>query len=424
MRVALVVDDFPSTSQTFIVDKVTGLLDRGVDVHVVCRRIDPAAWGRYPELSDRPGLPQRVHSWPGRNKQGAAVVATDLVRIARDPRLLARYLTSRGSTLQGFGFETRILAVRPDVVHFEFGWLAKAHVHLAETLPVPFTCSFRGADLNYLGLADDAYYDRVWARLAAIHCLGDDLWARAQLRGCPSDMPRALIPPAVNADVYRPPAERLRPCSDPFRVLTVARLHWKKGLEHGLEAVRRLRGGGMDVRYRIVGSGPHLPAVQACIADLGLGRSVELLGSRSRLEVREELATADVLLHPAISEGFGNAVLEAQAMQLPVVTTDADGLPANVDHGVTGYIVPRRDPGALAHALTTIATDSDLARRLGEAGRRRAIALFSPADQVDAFVALYRAVIDRAARSADSPISAGTAPPAGRSPAQANTTSD
>ena len=64
--------------------------------------------------------------------------------------------------------------------------------------------------------------------------------------------------------------------------------------------------------------------------------------------MRDLLAWADVLVHPSLTEAFGVAVAEAQAMGLPVVCSDAGGLPENVDHGVTGFVVPRRDAAALA----------------------------------------------------------------------------
>ena len=101
---------------------------------------------------------------------------------------------------------------------------------------------------------------------------------------------------------------------------------------------------------------------------------------------------ADVLLHPAVSEGFGNAVLEAQAMALPVVCSDADGLAENVADGLTGFVTPRRDPVALAEALARLAADAALRRRMGTAGRERAQACFRPAAQIAAFDRFYRAL--------------------------------
>jgi colanic acid/amylovoran biosynthesis glycosyltransferase len=172
-------------------------------------------------------------------------------------------------------------------------------------------------------------------------------------------------------------------------ILTVARLHWKKGHEHALVALRKLVDAGIDVEYRLLGGGPHEQAVRAYVHDLGLARHVRLLGDRPPAGVLDELRRADVLLHPAVSEGFGNAVLEAQAVEVPVVCTDADGLRENVLDGVSGLVVPRRDPDALAAAVTRLAGDPALRRQMGQAGRRHVGERFGPRAQIQAFVELY-----------------------------------
>lgn len=88
------------------------------------------------------------------------------------------------------------------------------------------------------------------------------------------------------------------------------------------------------------------------------------------------------------------AVVEAQAMQLPVVASDAGGLPENVEDGRTGFIVPRRDPVALADKLAVLATDADLRRRMGAAGRTRVENCFSLPRQIAAFDRFYREMAD------------------------------
>ncbi|NDJ35770.1 MAG: glycosyltransferase, partial [Chloroflexi bacterium] len=101
----------------------------------------------------------------------------------------------------------------------------------------------------------------------------------------------------------------------------------------------------------------------------------------------------DVLLHLAWSEGFGNAPLEAQAMGVPVVASDAGGLPENIADGVTGFIVPRRDPAAAAEKLALLARSPDLRARMGQAGRARVRAAFTLDRQIAAWVRLYGAVV-------------------------------
>ena len=87
-------------------------------------------------------------------------------------------------------------------------------------------------------------------------------------------------------------------------------------------------------------------------------------------------------------------------MSVPVVCSDADGLSENVSDGETGFVVPRRDPTAQADKLAILASDADLRRRFGSAGRERALSHFQIADQIRAFENLYSVVIaDRASGS-------------------------
>jgi len=80
-------------------------------------------------------------------------------------------------------------------------------------------------------------------------------------------------------------------------------------------------------------------------------------------------------------------------MALPIVCTDSQGLQENVANGETGFVVPRRDPVALADKLELLARDADLRRRMGEAGRRRALAEYQLNDKAKAFSRLYSTVL-------------------------------
>lgn len=401
-RVALVVPAFPRVSETFVVSKFLGLLEKGWDVHVVCERSDDE-WALFPDLARRPGVRGRVHvGWPHRPRWKAALLSPlALLRcVLLAPASTASYLV-RGWRRFGAGvfrrlyFDAGLIRLRCDLVHFEFGALAAERMDLADLLGCPIVVSFRGYDLNFVGLDQPGFYAEVWRRAAALHLLGEDLWRRAVRRGCPPDKPHALIPPAIDAAFFQPSGDRPVPgAGAPFRILSVGRLEWKKGYEHALAAVRRLLDQGVACEYRIVGDGDFLGAVAFARHQFGLYDQVVFLGSASRADVREEMQRADVLLHAAVSEGFCNAVLEAQAMKLPVVCTDADGLAENVENGVTGFVVARRDPEALAQALFDLAGDPDRRRRMGEAGRARVVARFRPEDQIVAFDRLYRGVLD------------------------------
>ena len=121
---------------------------------------------------------------------------------------------------------------------------------------------------------------------------------------------------------------------------------------------------------------------------------MQFLGGLSHLEVKRQMLWADAFLHAAVTEGFCNAVLEAQAMMLPVVCTDAGGLIENVLNGETGFVVPRRNPQALAEKLALLARDWELRQQMGQAGRQRVLTYFRLPDQVQAFEQFYKQVLN------------------------------
>jgi colanic acid/amylovoran biosynthesis glycosyltransferase len=372
MRVALVVHRFPEASEGFLVDHALGLLAERIDVHVVADRVDRASLPA--------ALVGRTHATPTTPGQLATAAARHPLVAARHggrgPRALARDLP--------------LLALRPDVVHTEFLTSARDRTHLPELLGCRLTSSIRGYDVAYAGLADPDHYAATWPALRAVHVLGHDLWARARERGAPDDLPHTYIPPAVDAEAI--------PTASPggegaLRLLAVGRLHWKKGHHHVLAAVALVRRRGVDARLRIVGAGAQLEEVAFARHQLGLDGVVELVGGLDRDAARAELADAHVFVHGAVSEGFGNAVLEAQAAALPVVCTDAEGLAENVVDGETGFVVPRRNPAAMADALVRLAADPELRVRMGRAGRARVATQFTPTAQRTAFADFFRSVV-------------------------------
>ncbi len=405
IRIVFVVPAFPKLSETFIVSKFLGLLKRGWDVHIVCGQSAEEEWHRFSEL-DTKAIHRRVHvTLPTHPRWMVPLLFP--VTLARalmaNPKGTLRYLRQGWrrwgiGVLRHFYLDAEIVRLRPQILHFEFGALAVGRMHLKDLLGCKVVVSFRGYDLNYVGLEEPLYYHEVWDKADALHLLGEDLWRRAQRRGCPQDKPHALIPPAIDTGFWNPGRRRRHvdktgSAERPLRILSVGRLEWKKGYEYALQAVALLMAQGLQCEYHIVGDGSFLEPVAFARHQLGLEKEVKLLGALPREEVYEQMLWADVFLHAAVSEGFCNAVMEAQAMMLPVVSSDADGLPENVADGVTGFVVPRRNPRALAERLALLAADPDLRQRMGEAGRRRVLTHFRLEDQIEAFDRLYHMVL-------------------------------
>lgn len=405
MRLVLIVPRFPRVSETFIVNKFVGLVDAGWDVHVVCQKAVLDEWHNFPSLAGRPELKERVHEqW--RHEPHWAVLflwlPMFLITFARAPRLVLRYWLSMRSrfgwaTPKKFYMDATLIALRPDILHFEFGALAVGRTYLKQALDCCLSVSFRGYDISYAGLECPGHYDGLWQEIDALHVLGKDLWQRALRRGCPATTPHMLIPPAIDVEYFRRerPTHRLMAISPdrPLRILSVGRLEWVKGYEYALAAVRLLVEWGVPFEYRIIGDGAYLEPLTFTRYEMGLTDQVEFLGARPHSDVIQQMEWADIFLHASVSEGFCNAVLEAQAMQLPVVASDADGLPENVDDGRTGFIVPRRDPTAMAEKLALLAADNVLRQTMGAAGRERVKNCFTLPQQIAEFDRFFREVV-------------------------------
>jgi colanic acid/amylovoran biosynthesis glycosyltransferase len=223
--------------------------------------------------------------------------------------------------------------------------------------------------------------------------MSQDLWRQAQRRGCPPDKRHYCLLPGLDAADFdassREHTQIAGSPSRPLRLLSIGRLVWKKGYEFGLQAVRSLRDQGIECEYRIIGTGEYEHAIRTTAYQLGLQEVVHFLGGVPQYRVKQELLWADILLHPAVSEGFCLAALEAQAMQVPVVCSDADGLSENVADGVTGFVVPRRNPKALVQKALLLARDPALRQTMGLAGCQRVLNHFRLDTNLDAYERIY-----------------------------------
>jgi N-acetyl-alpha-D-glucosaminyl L-malate synthase BshA len=145
----------------------------------------------------------------------------------------------------------------------------------------------------------------------------------------------------------------------------------------------------VPARLLMVGDGPDRGKVEQYCREHHICGSITFIGSLPLVE--EVLVGADLFLLPSESESFGLAALEALSCEVPVICANAGGLPEVVDDGVTGFLRPVADVEGMAAAALRLLGDEELRRRMGEEGRRQAIARFSQ----DAVVARYRALYEK-----------------------------
>lgn len=176
------------------------------------------------------------------------------------------------------------------------------------------------------------------------------------------------------------PAPR-EPDDRPLRLVLVGRLSPRKGTDVAVRAVEQLVRAGHDVTLDLVGSAFtgyewFVDDLRRQIADAGLADRVRFAGFTA--DVWRAYAAADIALVPSRVEPFGNTAVEAQLAGVPVIVTDAQGLPETVDHGTLGTIVPREDAGAIADAVLALSEDWRSTIQVAAQAQRAAAELFAP----------------------------------------------
>jgi colanic acid/amylovoran biosynthesis glycosyltransferase len=141
--------------------------------------------------------------------------------------------------------------------------------------------------------------------------------------------------------------------SKPLRILSVGRSHFAKGYKYALCSMFALKQMGVHFHYTIIGIADN-EALLFQRTQLGLENEVSFIDKKPFKEVKEVIQKADVLLLSSVEEGIANVVLEAMALGALVVSTDCGGMAEVVIPNHTGFLVPIRDPEAIAQALKTV----------------------------------------------------------------------
>ncbi len=417
-RVGYLTKRFPRLSETFILDEVLGLQAAGLPLRLYSIR-DPhervvqpdtaLVQGPVTYLRPEPTLRSRA-AWLAQTLAGhARQAAAHPVRYSRT-LLDALGQRDRRAALSHFVDAARLATLLDDAG----AW----HLHAAFAHG-PAAIAYRvhqmtGRPFSFAGHAKDIYVSdpRQLARRAAeaefvLVCSES---ARAALEASigPSTAQVHLVHHGVDTARFRPAEEAQEtvarsvsvpapapgavtpgshppaaaPAPGPLRVLAAGRLVEKKGYPVLLDAIALVAASGRQVRCRIIGEGPLRAALTAQAAERDVADLVTFEGAKDHAQVADAYRAADVFVQCSVvladgdRDGVPNVVLEAMASGLPVVASDVAGIPEAVVDGATGFLVPPSDPAAVAERIGRLADDRALARRLGDAGRARAVARF------------------------------------------------
>ena len=369
IRIGMVIDTFPSLSETFILNHIAGLMDAGHKVTIFARR-PPRAFPKIHPHVERYRLMDHVRYLPCQAWSSRQVLQVP----ARLVKSIGKPGTARVLNVARYGWGVlRFRALhalesfqreRFDLLHCHYASIGWAFAPYRDIFGVPMVTSFHGDHYGSFGK------DGGWL-LAGLFRHADAFVANSEFTkgelvhlGCASEKVRVI--PAMVTDEstqFKVPDLRRRP----LRIITVARMHESKGIEVALQAIRILRDRGYDIRYQVIGDGPHRARFETLAAELALTSLVHFAGWMTQSEVYTHYRDADLFVLPSLqspdgaNEAQGLVIQEAQLHGLPVIASNIGGVPESLNYDQAGYSFPAGDPSALAERITSVMADPDAA---------------------------------------------------------------
>jgi glycosyltransferase involved in cell wall biosynthesis len=387
MRIAYVIPAWPPLpSQPFVVNEMTEVVEAGHELTVLglYRRADDGLrHGTFARLRPAHVLPAALVD--------PASLALALAACVRWPlRVIATLAGLHVAAGTNVWAHLKLLAVTPKALaaawRFRALGVAHVHAHFANQTAdcAAIAARVAGAPYSFTAHAYDIYQTTprqrndtlAWKLRHAARAFAVSEFGTMLLRG--------LLPPAdaerVQTAYVGIPTElfRLAPPgapAPPLRLLAVARLCEKKGLDTLVDACGLLRDRGVAFALVVFGDGPLRESLAARAQALGLGGRVRFGGAVPQEEIARQLGDCHAFVLPCRRDrngdmdGIPTVFMEAMATGRPVVSCAVSGVPELVRDGETGLIVPPDDPAALASALACLAADRGLVARLGAAGR-------------------------------------------------------
>lgn len=378
----------------YVAHVATQLARRGWKVDVFTRRDDPSL--------------APVFEWR-RNLRVIHLAAGPLRKIPKEE--LIPYMDHFGQEMRRFSQRE---AIPYDVVHANFFMSAWASLAMTRALGIPLVTTFHALGRVrrlYQGDADrfpDWRFDmedevvEASARIIA-ECLQDREDLTSLYSADPSKIdivPCGFEPEELTELDATSARAQLGWPAERFIVLQLGRLVPRKGVDNVIAAIAELeRRHAIAAQLYIVGgetiepdpsATPEIGRLRRMADELGVAKRVEFVGRRDRDRLGVYYSASDVFVTTPWYEPFGITPVEAMACGLPVVGSAVGGIRTTVIDGHTGYLVPPRDPAALADRLAVLHANPEMRRAMGRAGRRRALGKFTWSHVVSGLMSTYR----------------------------------
>ena len=294
----------------------------------------------------------------------------------REPLVLLRMLILFPKSVY---FARQVQALKVDHIHAHFVWINGIAAQIASDLTgITFSLHPHAFDLFTRDQESVRRQLELASRVVTVSEYHRSYIARLCPRWSPAEI--KVVHYGLDPTEFEPGQSR---AEDPtVRLVSVGRLEEKKGFEYLIDACALLADRGYSFRCTIIGKGSLRDQLQARIDRHQLQNHVLLLGARDQAAVQDLYRHSDIFVLPCViaasgdRDGMPNVLLEAMALQLPVVTTSVTGIPELVHDGENGLLVPERNAQALAHGIERLINDPALRLTFGQRGRETVLAGF------------------------------------------------
>lgn len=388
-KIAIVVNTYPKLSETFIKNKVCGLIDAGFDVTVY--------------TTDR-----TVNKQP--NSGGVDVVRINDIRIIvlnvlKNPvraLVLLTKLTKRYKGIDSLRYFRKVFMLllgNNDIIHFEFSGIATGYIGCIDLLkPAKIYVSCRGTAEIVKPIVDHnrkMQLTDVFNMVDRIHCVSKAMADLIIEYGADSNK-IFINRPAVNDAFIRCDNTILyhsKKYNSKLVITSVGRLNFQKGYIYALLAIKEISKNFDDFEYNIIGGGEDMAEIMYFIDKNNLKDLVKIHGAKANADILEKLKETDIFLLTSVYEGIANAVLEAMAMGVPVVSTRAGGMDEVIIDGENGLLADCFDHTSVKEALLKFIVNQNNAAIAGYNGRKTILNNFTMGRQIDCYIKEYNNVI-------------------------------
>ena len=284
-----------------------------------------------------------------------------------------------------------------DIFHIQWAKTLVQYPEFIEQLKCPVVLSLRGAHINYSPLSDKVLaqkYMKYFPMVAGFHAVSNAI-AKETEKYAADPGKITVIRPAVKRKLINYEQTKKTIESEKIIIISVGRCHWKKGYTFALDAMALLKKKDVQFHYTIIAGGRDQENILYQIHDLGLNKCVSFINDKlSHDEVLKKVSECDLFLLPSLEEGISNAVLEAMALGIPVISTDCGGMNEIINNGENGFLVPVRNVDSMAGAIRNFRVlDKENKRNIIRNARETITRNHLVSHQIDQFKNFYSKII-------------------------------